>query len=74
MANKTVKEKWDDTITEDQVIEKLGFSKETLRRMRREGKIKNFRYMSPGTTGNPKRPGQKPVYSLKELTELFSPV
>jgi hypothetical protein len=74
---KEVKEaqlKWDDTVTEAQVMEKFGISQVTLRKLRREGTIKNFRYMMPSSTGNAERPGKKPVYSLTEVTELFSPV
>lgn len=65
--------KWADTVTEDEVMSKLGLSQETLRKMRRDGKIKNFRYATPSKTGNPGRPGRKPVYSLIELTQIFSP-
>ena len=64
---------WEDTIKEGDVIAKLGVSQEVLRKMRREGKIKNFRYITPSTTGNPLRPGRKPVYSLIELVQIFSP-
>jgi hypothetical protein len=64
---------WADTVTEDEVVEKFGISKPTLRRMRSTGRITKFRYLTPSTTGNPERPGKKPVYSLIELTKLFCP-
>lgn len=65
--------KWDDTVTEDEVIEKFKVTDGTLRKMRREGRIKNFRYVTPSKTNNSERPGRKPVYSLIEITELFCP-
>lgn len=65
--------KWDDTVTEDEVVEKFGVEKVTLQKMRRQGRIKNFRYVTPSKTGNENRPGRKPVYSLIEITELFCP-
>lgn len=73
MSSKAIdaKIKWDDTVSERDVINKFNISRETLQRMRREGKIRNYRHLSPSTTGNPDRPGKNPVYSIKELTEIF---
>lgn len=72
-TSRTAKEQWEDMINENDVVAKLGVSKSTLRRMRRQGQIQNFRYLIPCANPHERCPGKKPVYSLKELTELFSP-
>jgi hypothetical protein len=66
--------KWDDTICERDVIAKFDVDAQFLRKLRREKKIRNYRYLAPSSTNNPNRPGRKVVYSLIELTQLFSPV
>lgn len=65
--------KWDDTVTEKEVIEKFDLTQSTLRKMRREGVIKSFRYVAPSKPDHKGRPGKKPVYSLTEITDLFCP-
>jgi hypothetical protein len=69
----TALSKWDDTVTEKEVMEKFDLTAWTLRKMRREGVIKNFRYVAPSKPDNKNRPGRKPVYSLTEITDLFCP-
>jgi primosomal protein N' len=65
--------KWDDTVTEKEVMEKFEVSDDTLRKMRKQGIIKTFRHVTPAKPGNAGRPGKKLVYSLIEITDLFCP-
>ena len=64
---------WDDTISEKEVIKKLGVSYRTLKRMRKDGRIKKYRFVTPFKRGKPGRPGKNVVYSLSELVQIFCP-
>jgi hypothetical protein len=64
---------WDDTIKEKDVVKKIGVSAKTLKLMRKDGRIKNYRYVMASQRDKCQKPKKIILYSLSELVEIFCP-
>lgn len=62
IANAELIAAWEDLINEQEVIDKTGYSSESLRRMRKDGTIKNWSAIR----------GRKIQYSKTELAKVFN--